>query len=437
MNLKVYFRNFLSSPFSKSVLTLMTGTMIAQAIPVAISPVLTRLFTPENFGLFALYYSISQIMSVFITARYEYAIILPEKDEDAINVVALCLSITVMVSVLSLLVFIPLRHEIAYLLKKDNLPTFLVLIPITTFAIGVYTTFNLWFNRKGFYRSISTGKIVRSSVSTFLSVGFGLTLIKSAGLILADTIGQLSAAILMAWRFLKYDKPKLKKISIPKIKEQANRFIHFPKFNIISGLMEKGSGQIPVLLLSGFFGASIAGFFSLSQRVIAAPEGLISVSVGDVFRQQASLEFQKNGNCRSIFIELFKMLIVISLIPFLILAFAAPVIFELVFGEQWRIAGGYVQIMTFMYFLSFVVSPLSNMFIIAEKQKIDLMIQIFLFTFICVSFIAGYSIFRKPEAAILLYTITYSIKYILELYLSYKFSRGVNINQNQHGIQNM
>jgi O-antigen/teichoic acid export membrane protein len=410
--------------FYKSVIILLTGTLIAQAIPLAISPVLTRLFTAENFGLFALYFSISQIMSVFITGRYEYAIILPEKDEDAINIVALCLSITLLISVLSAFIILPFRYFIADLLNKHEIGAYLFLIPVTICAIGIYTTFNLWFNRKGYFRNVSFGKIFRSSFSSFFSIGFGLTILKSAGLIIADTIGQMAAAFYLSFRFLKSEREKIKSVSKVGMKEQARRYIQFPKYNILSGLLEKGSGQLPVILLTAFFGSSVTGLFSLSQRVIAAPEGLISVSIGDVFRQKASIEFQQNGNCRKTFLDLFKLLFSISIIPFILLTIFAPSLFAFVFGEEWRIAGNYAQIMTMMFFLSFIVSPLSNMFIIAQKQKIDLIIQIVLFAFICVSFIAGFNIFRNPGKAILLYTIIYSIKYCIEFYLSFKFSKG-------------
>jgi O-antigen/teichoic acid export membrane protein len=403
----------------------MTGTLIAQAIPVAFSPVLTRLFTPENFGLFALYFSISQIMSVFITGRYEYAILLPEKDEDAINIVALCISITLLVSFVTLLIFVPFRHQLAELINKQEIASFLALIPATIFAIGIYTTFNLWFNRKAYYNNISAGKILRSSASTIFSVGFGVTIVKTAGLIIADTIGQLLAAFFMLVKFLKCDKLFMKNITVAGMKMQAVRFNQFPKYNILSGLLEKGSGQIPVILLSGFFGSAVTGFFSLSQRIIAVPEGLISVSIGDVFRQKASFEYKKNGNCRKTFLNLLKMLLMVSVIPFIILAFSAPFLFELFFGEEWRLAGTYAQIMTVMFFLSFVVSPLSNMFIIAEKQRIDLIIQIFLFTLICISFIAGFKLFNNAKTAIIFFTATYSIKYFVEFFLSYKFSNGV------------
>ena len=92
------------SEFSRNVLTLMTGTTIAQAIPIAISPILTRIYAPEDFGMFALYMSVASIISVIATGRYELAIMLPKKDEDAVNIVALSIIISFFVSFISLLI---------------------------------------------------------------------------------------------------------------------------------------------------------------------------------------------------------------------------------------------------------------------------------------------------------------------------------------------
>ena len=404
---------------------MIAGTIIAQAIPLAVSPVLTRLFTPEDFGLFALYFGISQIISVFITGRYEMAIILPEKDDDALNVVAISMIITFFVSILSLIFILPFRHTFAIILNSPDIADYLLLVPVTVFAIGIYTIFNFWLNRKAHYKDISTGKITRSAFSSLFSIGFGITSLKTGGLIFADTIGQLAAGFFVLIKSLKYDYEKISNISKQGMIKQAKRYVHFPKFNIISGLFEKASGQLPVILLSSFFGTAISGLFSLSQRIIAAPGSLIGASVGDVFRQQASIEFQKEGNCRKTFLNLLKFLILIAIIPFSILILFAPLLFSFIFGPEWRVAGEYTQIMTLMFFLSFVVSPLSNMFIIAEKQKIDLVIQIFLFIFVSISFIVGYNIFKHPKEAILFYSITYCIKYCIELYLSFQFSKGI------------
>jgi O-antigen/teichoic acid export membrane protein len=418
---------FKKTAFSKNVIILMTGTIIAQAILLAISPLLTRLFTPADFGLFALYFSISQIIVVFITGRYESAIILPEKDEDAINVVALCLIITMAVSICCLLVIFMIKSFFQTFIENKDILKYLYLLPVTVFSIGIYNTFNLWLNRKQHFNNISGGKIIRSIFSSGFSLGFGFSILKAGGLIIADTLGQMIAGAFVFVKSLKFDRKQITFISKQSIARQAKRYSQFPKFNVISGLFEKGAGQVPVILLTSFFGASVTGLFSLSQRIIAAPGSLIGVSVGDVFRQHASIEFKENGNCNETFMNLFKILLLIAIIPFTILAITAPFLFSFIFGAEWRIAGEYAQIMTIMFFLSFVVSPLSNMFIIAEKQKIDLIIQIFLFSLVCISFIIGYNIFNHPKVAILLYSITYSVKYCVEFYLSFKFSRGNRI----------
>ena len=196
----------LKDTFSKNVLILFTGTVIAQAIPLAVSPVLTRLFTPEDFGLFALYFGISQIISVFMAGRYEMAIILPEKDEDAVNVVALSLALTVIVSMVCLIIVILLRIFMPVSLSHHNILNYLFLMPITILALGFSSVFTFWLNRKEHYKGISGGKIARSIFSSFFSIGFGLTVIKTGGLIIADTIGQSVSGIYLFIKSLKYDR---------------------------------------------------------------------------------------------------------------------------------------------------------------------------------------------------------------------------------------
>ena len=402
----------------------MAGTIVAQAIPLAISPVLTRLFSPENFGLFALYFSISQIISVFISGRYEMTIILPEKDEDAVNLVALSLAITILVSIICLIAALLLRYFLPIQLSHLTIASYLLLMPITVIAIGTSSIFNFWLNRKEHYKSISEGKIARSLFSSFFSIGFGLTVLKAGGLIIADTIGQMASGIYLFVKSFKYDKEKILHISRQNMIIQAKRYKQFPRFNLLSGFLEKGSGHIPVIFLTSFFGSAVTGFFSLAQRLIAAPEIIIAVSIGNVFRQQANVEYIQKGNCTDIFLKMLRLLLVIAIVPFTLLFVLAPFLFSFIFGPEWKVAGEYTQIMTVMFFLSFVVSPLSSMFLIAEKQRIDLIIQIFLFSFVCISFVAGYKIFNHPKIAILLFSITYCLKYCTEFYLSFQYSKG-------------
>lgn len=402
---------------------LMLGTLSSQLIPFLISPILTRFFSPEEFGAFGLYFSITMVVSVFITGRYEMAIILPKNDEDSANVLGLSLLVTLLISFILLLVVLVFSHQIALLLKSESLEKWLIFLPITMLSIGTYQSFNYWNNRKEKYGLMSLSRITRSVNTSGASLILAKTTLKNGGLILADVCGQFVAAFFLVFRTLKSDKNSLQQISLSGIKTQAKRYSQFPKYNVPSGFFEKMSGHSPVFLISSFFGEAISGFFSFSQRIIAAPASIISRAIGDVFRQKANKEFHDNGNCTTLFIKTLKQLVLIGLPLFTVFYFIAPELFAFVFGEKWRVAGEYAQIMTVMFLLQFIVSPLSNLFLIAEKQNIDLVIQILLLILIACAFVLGYNLFKDVQKCILLFTFVYSAKYLVELYLSYQFSK--------------
>ncbi len=420
MNLVGLFKKYTS----KNVFVLITGTFLSQLIPFLISPILTRIFSPEEFGMFGLYFSISMILSVFITGRYEMAIMLPKSDKDAVNIVGLSLIITFVISILLLIAVIFFKHQAAALMKSENIENWLFTLPLTMFSIGVYQAFNYWNNRKEKYKRLASSRVIRSLNTSTWSLVLGFTLLKKGGLILGDAIGQSVSCMFLAGRTWKEDKNFYPEIQRSNMKEQAIRYKQFPIYNVASGLSEKMSGQMPVLLLSSFFGEALTGFFSFSQRIVSAPGAIIARAFGDVFRQKASVEFAENGNCKQLFIKTFRQLFFVSVIPFILFYFFAPPLFGFVFGERWIVAGEYAQIMTLLFFLQFIVSPLSNMFLVAEKQKIDLYMQVILLVGVLLAFIGGYKIFNDPKLCVLLYTFVYSFKYLVELMLSYKFSKG-------------
>ena len=135
------------SEFSRNVLTLMTGTSIAQAIPIAVSPILTRIYTPEEFGSFALYMTIVSLLSILVTGRYELAIMLPKKDEDAINLVALSILISFIISVFVFLIVFIFNTEITDWLANKAISSWLYLIPLSIFFSGLYQSLYFWNNR--------------------------------------------------------------------------------------------------------------------------------------------------------------------------------------------------------------------------------------------------------------------------------------------------
>ena len=408
------------SEFSRNVLTLMTGTTIAQAIPIAISPILTRIYTPEDFGVLALYLSIVMLFSSVVAGKYELSILIPKHEKDAKNLVLLSISISFIISLVLLVVTLIFSNQIVILLKNPDIKYWLYLAPINIFIISTVSILYYYNNRNKNYRLLSTNQILQSSIQGFTNVIIGLITNIKGGLILGTFFGNIFSFFYLFFN----TKDSFREFSFNKYRLYAlsKKYVKFPRFMIVSGFLENLSAQLPVFMISSLFGSHILGLFSLSQRIVKIPLGIIGSSIGNVFREEAAKQLNENGTCRGLFANTLKKLIIIATIPFVIFYFIAPELFGFVFGKEWYKAGEYAQILTILFYFQFITSPLSNMFMIAQKQQYDLILQIYLVISVFCSFIIGYKVFNSVEYSLYIFTAFYSMKYFIELILSYKFT---------------
>jgi O-antigen/teichoic acid export membrane protein len=409
------------SEFAKNVLTLMTGTTIAQAIPIAISPILTRIYTPEDFGVFALYMSLASIISVVATGRYELAIMLPKKDDDAINIVALSTLISFFVSLLSLIIVFVFNTQITNLLGNPEIANWLYFIPISVLLTGIYQSVNYWSNRKKHYKRLATSRVVQGTTTATINLSMGFGGFGSSGLILGSITGQGFATAILTKVIWNEDKNKFKNIKQLKIIALAKRYIKFPKFDIPASLSNILAQQITHILFNILFNSTIAGYYYFTQRILGLPITFIASAISDVFRQSATVEYQKYGNAKEIYISTFKKLFYFSFFPSLLLYFFAIDIFSFVFGSEWKIAGEYTQILTPMLFLRFVSNPLSLMFFIGEKQQLNLYSQLILLVLILISFILS----NEPERTMYYLSASFSLFYFIHLILSARIAKAI------------
>lgn len=411
------------SSYARNVLTLMTGTSLAQAIPIAISPILTRIYSPEDFGVFALYMALVSILSVLVTGRYELAILIPKRDRDAINIVALSVSFTILISVLLLLIFALFNSKIIQLLGMDGSGCWLYVVPLSTLVMGLYQSLNYWNNRQSQYKRMAISRTANSGTASLIQLGLGSAGVGTSGLIGGQLAGvglAITFLMRMIWR---EDWVRIKTIKINRMISLAKKYINFPKFLILAHGFNTASGQMPVILLGSFFTVTASGFYGLTQRVMGAPMTLIAGAMGDVFRQEASKAYAYNGNCKLIYKKTFKRLLMISFIPFLIFFFVAPGLFAFIFGQQWQVAGVYAQILSPMFFLKFITSPLSSMFIIAQKQRLDLIWQVCLLVMIFSAFFLGH-VMMSVYAALIAFSSVYCFMYIVNGFVSYQLALG-------------
>lgn len=417
-----------NSEFARNFATLMSGTVLAQLLPMLMSPIMTRIFNPADYGLLGLYMAISGMFNVVVTSQYNHAIMLPDKDDDSINIIGLCIVISLITGLVALIGVLLMGAYICDFFGIEIIGSWLYVIPLTVFTSGVYVALSYWTNRRCKYKRLAISRIAQSVIIIIVQVTFGLMYQGPTGLLLGLIIGQLSSTMILLYQVWRDDKEAfITNLSTQKIKKMAITHRSFALYLLPADFINALNNQVPTFLLTKFAGTSEAGKYNFTQRILGLPSAFISAALVDVFKQRAISDYNKLGNCRDIFVKTFKTLVLLGIVPLLVILFAAPDIFDFLFGSRWREAGVYAQILSVMIYLRFIISPLSYVYYIVGRQKEDLMLHIVMALGTAFSLYAGYLIYHSPKYMVLFFSINYSLIYLVYLLRSYGFAKG-NVN---------
>jgi O-antigen/teichoic acid export membrane protein len=275
---------------------------------------------------------------------------------------------------------------------------------------------------------LSKNRIYNAFIAPFFSIIIGFILIGPAGLFIGLLVSQIIPTIRMSYYFFKQDEFDFH-FESRRLIAASKQFRNFPRFSLPADFINNLSNQIPVLMLGHLGGSHVVGWYNLSVRMLGLPSTLIATAVSDVFRQRATNDFHTFGSCRSIFLKVFKTLVLVSIVPFAILLLFGPSIFSFVFGEQWREAGKIAQVIGVLYVFKFVVSPLTYVTYIAGKQWVGLLMDILLLVTLLALLYISQHLGLSYMTSLFLLSTSYSLLYILTFYLSYKFSISEKIIQ--------
>lgn len=394
------------SNFITNVLKLISGSVTAQILGILLMPIISRIYNPDDFGIFQLFMAISGILVIASTLSYQFAIMLPKTEEDAANVTFLCTVLVIITSLLTcaILVFIPINiDEIS---KTPGISKYLLLLPLIIFLNGMFFVQNYWLSRKTRFGVIAGSRVSNTLTTKVLQIGFAKSSVTPFGLIGGYIAGYAFADLVML-KGVKKDIQVFKKVSIRRMKELAVQYKHFPLFSFWSSIANTISPQVPAFLLAYFYSTTVVGHFSLANQVVNLPMALIGSAIGQVFFQKVSEV--KNGNgkgdMKTIVSEVYNKLISIGLFPMILLMILGEQIFIFTFGDKWGISGTYVRILIPWIFLVFLSSPITTLYNVFEKQKVWLTFSIFLLISRVIALVIG-GIYGTPEFALALYSFT-------------------------------
>jgi O-antigen/teichoic acid export membrane protein len=349
---------FGQSDIFRNTAILIGGTGIAQAIPFLLQPLLRRIYSPEEFGAFALYFSMIWILTDIANFRYDLAVNLPEKDKEAAHVLILSFAVNFLFNVVLLLVILFFGREIGRFFKfPERFSGFLYILPLSTFLFCTAQSINYWLIRKKAFRSLSVNKVSRRAAEGTVQVFFGMLRLPS-GLFWADLAGNIANNISGIFQ-LKRSGFTYPHFSRAELLQVMRKYSHFPKFNLLPTLLGTLAMQFPVFIINKLFTKTELGFFDLTQQAIMAPFALITVAVSQVLLQVVTKKRQNRESMSAEFFRLSALLLVIGLVSLIIIELWGVPLFSLVFGIKWALAGSYARILVIGYMFFLVVSPMN------------------------------------------------------------------------------
>lgn len=414
----------LRSTAARQAAALISGTLFAQLVTFGASPILARLYGPEDFGIYGFFVSAAAIFASVASGRYDLAVVLPESEQESIFVAVLGVFVSACtVFFLAILIYLS-GARLGTFVKNPLLDPWLWYLPIYIFLVSA----NQIFSQLNFrFAQFSIQARIRATQS-LAAAGFGIALavldLGAGGLILGVLLAQLGVNVLQVFGGFRRYFPIVRAVKKQCLVEVAQRYRKFPFFQVPSTLIETITAYLPVFVLAPFYGAEAAGYFFMAQSIVRVPVTFVAKAVGDVFRQRASRQFNANGECRDLFNKTFSFLIAVSLPGFGVVCYFAPDFFAWVLGERWRVAGVYAQLMTLMFAMQFISSPLSSIFIVSQKLGYNLLMQITTFFVVGLAFYVGVVFFKDPVKTVALYSFAYAFRYSVQVFISYRLSKG-------------
>lgn len=389
--------------------------MVLQIVSVAW---LGKYYSDEVWGVYEYFCTAYSIFLIVATGRYELAIMLPKDDNDGFIVMAISSALSVIFSVLLMLVLLCIG---AFGVDLQ----WVMFLPATLGIIGVYYSANYWLNRKKCYVKLAVNRVVQGILFVTFNLLYAFVLEdKRYGLILGYMTAQLIVTVvLVIYIIIDYKKCSIK-LSFSRAKELMGEYQSFPKISVLSGVINNIAVRLPVFLLGSLVGDAAVGQYSMMNRILGAPITVISEAIRDVFRQKASRDFAKNGECKNTYDTTFKTLALTAIVPFILIFIGIKPALTLLFGDLWNMAGTFVMIMTPFYYIKFIVSPLTFMTYIASRQGYDMKWQIMLCVTSTVAFLAGYFMTANPYVMLLMYGIALGVMYGI----SYRYTRKLSRN---------
>ncbi|GAA5415779.1 hypothetical protein Pryu01_00811 [Paraliobacillus ryukyuensis] len=403
------------SKFRKNILLIAGGTAFAQVLGIIFSPIITRIYPPEQYGVLTAYTAVLGLIVISASLDYQKAIPIAEDDNKAVNLLVLSL-----ISLFSVVAFITILlyffgDFFLVVLDSEVLSSYKYLIPLGVIFAGLYNIVLQWGFRKRNYRVITRTKISQSFTSNLIKIGLGILNIGPIGLIIGTITGQSAGITSLSFPLFK-NRSAINTVNFKSLKYVLKRYKKFPLFSAPSNYVYTASNNLPIILLASLFDSTVTGFFGLAKSITYLPISLIGNSISQVFYSESAYLGNENPKeIKKLSIKLMRKIAIVAMIPLLLLLFFGPLVFSFVFGDDWYGAGVYARLLSIMVYFHFIITPIGRVLEIFERQRAGLVLNIVRLCLVVGVFLSSKMMEFNSYITIGLYSISNAVTYIILL----------------------
>lgn len=353
----------------RNVAKLLTGSVVSQIIGLAATSILSRLFTPDEFGIVGVFLSVSAVIGVVAALRLELAVVVPESDEEAQEVIGAASVVIAAMVVLTLVGVLLGGRPLAHLLGEPAVAPLFGLLPFYVGSLGAFQVFNYWSTRVGEFGRLATAQMVRGIVGAAGQVGLGVVETGAFGLLGGQVLGQFAATLTLLGRSARGGRLALRRrVSVREAVGVLRRYDDFVIYGAPQALLSAVGQGLPAIILTGAFGAGAAGQYLLASRIVTAPSNLLGQSIRQVLYPYLS-ERLHDPLVYRFAVRITLGLLLLAAVPMGALVLFGPRLFAWGLGTEWRTAGVFSQFLSVSLLASIANIPAVSLVPLLRIQK--------------------------------------------------------------------
>ncbi|ALH98245.1 TPA: type 8 capsular polysaccharide synthesis protein Cap8K [Staphylococcus aureus] len=339
---------------------------IAQVILIITTPIITRLYSPAEFGEFTIFSNIAMILIPIINARYDLLIVNAKNDRSA-NILS---QISFLISLLILLILIPIFAISAWLYPNFILDFIFIIIML--FLVSLTNIFTNYLNKERKYKVLSLINVFRAGSMALLQIIFGLLSLGSLGLIIGFSLSYITGITLGYKTFKKHfnivrNKEETKALFL----ENKNQLVYSTPSILLNSL----SFSVVVFFIGILYTNTEVGIYGMAIRVLGIPVTIISLGLSKIFMQQANDYYIERGNFRNLLLKFSSTLVIVSIILYVPLYLFSEELVNILLGHSWVDAITVIKIVIPLFVIRLIVSTVSLSVIVLQKQQLELILQ--------------------------------------------------------------